>query len=103
MFNCVDSCDPGPAIATRTVAITICGENHRVPVGISAASAWLLCRERIANRTTAITGQSRAPLCLMGVCFECLMEINGEPNQQACLIAVEEGMVINPQRGSRQC
>ena len=37
------------------------------------------------------------PYCLMGVCFECLMEIDGEPDVQSCLVTVREGMVVRRQ------
>ena len=33
----------------------------------------------------------------MGVCFECLLEIDGQPNQQSCLIPVKEGMRVRRQ------
>ena len=34
-------------------------------------------------RETPVSGAPRAPLCMMGVCFECLVEIdnNGGPNR----------------------
>ena len=35
-----------------------------------------------------------SPHCLMGVCFECMMEIDGV-QRQACMTEVREGMVIN--------
>jgi len=41
----------------------------------------------------------RGPYCMMGVCFECLVEINGRPNQQACQITVQDGMMIQRQNG----
>ena len=31
----------------------------------------------------------------MGVCFECLVTIDGEPNRQACLTPVAQGMTID--------
>jgi predicted molibdopterin-dependent oxidoreductase YjgC len=37
---------------------------------------------------------------MMGVCFDCLMEIDGVANQQACLVTVAEGMRINRQPGA---
>ena len=40
---------------------------------------------------------ARAPYCLMGVCFECLMEIDGEPDVQSCLVTVREGMTVRRQ------
>ncbi len=34
---------------------------------------------------------------MMGVCFECLVEIDGVPNRQGCLRNVTEGMRIRRQ------
>ena len=39
---------------------------------------------------------------MMGVCFECLVEIDGTPNCQSCLESVRGGMVIRSQEGARQ-
>ena len=52
------------------------------------------------TRTTPVSGEPRAPYCMMGVCFECLMEIDGAANQQACLVTVADGMRINRQLGA---
>jgi predicted molibdopterin-dependent oxidoreductase YjgC len=38
---------------------------------------------------------------MMGVCFECLVEVDGQANSQACLIQVRDGMVVRRQRGAR--
>jgi predicted molibdopterin-dependent oxidoreductase YjgC len=38
---------------------------------------------------------------MMGVCFECLLEIDGLQNRQACLTTVREGMKIRTQMGAR--
>lgn len=48
-------------------------------------------------RRNVVSGDARAPLCMMGVCFECLIEIDGVPNQQGCLRTVEQGMLIRRQ------
>jgi D-hydroxyproline dehydrogenase subunit gamma len=37
---------------------------------------------------------------MMGVCFECLVEIDGVPARQSCLIPVRDGMQINRQQGA---
>ena len=37
----------------------------------------------------------------MGVCFECLVTIDGRANQQGCMIAVTPGMRVDTQRGAR--
>ena len=51
------------------------------------------------TRTTPVSGSPRAPLCMMGVCFECLMEIDGVPNRQACQVEVAPGMTVRRQQG----
>ena len=52
-------------------------------------------------RRTPISGAPRAPYCMMGVCFECLVTIDGVGNRQGCLVAVREGMRVELQRGKR--
>jgi predicted molibdopterin-dependent oxidoreductase YjgC len=38
---------------------------------------------------------------MMGVCFDCLIEVDGRPNVQGCMIAVRDGMAVRRQRGLR--
>jgi NADH dehydrogenase/NADH:ubiquinone oxidoreductase subunit G len=38
--------------------------------------------------------EGRGGLCGMGVCYECLVTINGSPGQRACMVEVQEGMEI---------
>jgi D-hydroxyproline dehydrogenase subunit gamma len=52
-------------------------------------------------RTTPVSGARRAPYCLMGVCFECLVTIDGVGNRQACLIPLRDGMRVDTQDGAR--
>ncbi|WP_374306518.1 (2Fe-2S)-binding protein [Dongia sp.] len=48
-------------------------------------------------RPSDVPGEARAPVCMMGICFECLVEIDGQGNQQGCLVAVRDGMRIRRQ------
>ncbi|HTI82578.1 MAG TPA: (2Fe-2S)-binding protein [Acetobacteraceae bacterium] len=64
-------------------------------------AAALLAAGEITLRVTAVSGSPRAPYCMMGVCFECLMEIDGAGNRQACLTPVVEGMQVRRQSGAR--
>jgi predicted molibdopterin-dependent oxidoreductase YjgC len=64
--------------------------------GESVATAALAAGITI-TRNAPVKGDPRAPYCLMGVCFECLMTIDGLPNRQACLVPVQEGMVVELQ------
>ncbi len=90
-----------PDNAAPTLTVMVNGKTVTVPQGFTAAAA-MLQHNPGATRTSALSGVGRAPYCMMGVCFECLMDINGEPNQQGCLVTVTEGMHINPQQGKRR-
>ncbi len=85
---------------TATVAVTVEGRDVLVPEGASAAAA-VLAAGLASIRDTAKSGSERAPYCMMGVCFECLAEIDGVANRQACMVAVRPGMLIRRQRGAR--
>ena len=87
-----------PETGNRWVDIHIDGKRVRALAGESVAAALLASGFR-SCRSTPISGEPRAPFCMMGVCFECLVEINGIPNRQACQVNVEEGMQIRRQLG----
>jgi predicted molibdopterin-dependent oxidoreductase YjgC len=67
--------------------------------GDSVAAA-LLAADEWAFRTTTVSGAPRGPYCMMGVCFDCLVEIDGVANRQACMIEVREGMQVKRQAGA---
>ena len=60
----------------------------------------LLAEGRRTFRISPKEGEPRGLYCGMGVCFECLVEIDGVPNRQSCQILVEEGMQIRRQHGT---
>ena len=84
--------------AARQVTIYFEGQALEVDEGITVAAA-VLDSSHGWTRTTH-GGHKRGPYCHMGVCFECLMTINGVANQQACLIPVAEGMQVSRQNGA---
>lgn len=45
-------------------------------------------------KKSAVLREKRGALCGMGVCFECLVTINGTPNKRACMYQVENNMEI---------
>lgn len=47
---------------------------------------------------SAGSATKRGPWCMIGNCFECLLEIDGNPNQQSCRRPVRDGMQIRRQR-----
>jgi predicted molibdopterin-dependent oxidoreductase YjgC len=82
-----------------SVSVTIDDKPVRVGAGQTVAAA-VLGHGLDWTRRTPVSDSPRAPLCMMGVCFECLMEIDGVPNRQACMVTVAEGMRIRRQRGA---
>lgn len=90
--------DENPA---EIVSITIDGVQFDVPAGETVAAA-LLASGIWHTRTTAVSDSPRAPFCLMGVCYECLMVIDGKPNQRACREVVNDGMRIESQHAAGQ-
>jgi D-hydroxyproline dehydrogenase subunit gamma len=82
------------------VRITVDDRPFDVPAGASVAAA-LLAAGLGSTRTTPVSGAPRAPYCMMGVCFECLVQIDGQPNRQACLVTVADGMQVRTQQGAR--
>jgi len=83
----------------NTVTIMFEGLPIAVPAGETVASA--LCIADVGStRTTPVSGQPRSAYCLMGVCFECLMVIDGKHDQQACMVIVREGMSVRRQLGA---
>jgi len=52
-----------------------------------------LANQRI-TRQAPLTEKPRSAYCAMGVCFECMVEIDGMPNRQACLTTVKPGMRV---------
>jgi D-hydroxyproline dehydrogenase subunit gamma len=87
--------------AGATVAITVDGTTVAARDGDTVAAA-LLAAGIDHCRTTPVTGAPRAPYCLMGVCFECLVTVDGVGSRQGCLVPVREGMKIETQQGKRE-
>lgn len=51
-------------------------------------------------RTTRRGGRPRGLFCGIGVCFDCLVVVDGRPNERACLTSVRAGAVISTQAPS---
>lgn len=62
--------------------------------GESVATA-LLADDRLAFRRTSKDGSPRGPFCAMGVCFECLVTIDGVSQSRACTVIVKAGMQVD--------
>ena len=82
------------------VAIVVDGVAVTARLGDTVAAA-MLAGGWSCNRTTPVTSAPRGPFCMMGVCFECLVTIDGRASQQACLVTVAPGMRVDTQHGAR--
>jgi predicted molibdopterin-dependent oxidoreductase YjgC len=82
------------------VTIYLDGDPVSAREGDTVAAA-MLAAGADRTRTTPVSGAPRLPYCMMGVCFDCLMEIDGVPNRQACQMLVREGMQVRRQDGAR--
>ncbi len=93
MFRRLDGAAP------ERVEIELDGRLVEVPADISAAAAllWLGVEP---YRASALGGAARAPYCMMGACFDCLVEIDGRPNERACQVTVAPGMCLRRQLGA---
>jgi predicted molibdopterin-dependent oxidoreductase YjgC len=65
-------------------------------------AAVLMAAGEPACRRSAVSGEPRGPYCLMGVCFECLVDIDGVANRQACLVPIRSGMRVETGAGKRK-
>jgi sarcosine oxidase subunit alpha len=89
-----------PDDGRAAVTIHLDGEAVSAREGDTVAAA-MLAAGVAHTRTTPVSGAPRLPYCMMGVCFDCLMEIDGVPNRQACQVLVRDGMQVRRQIGAR--
>ncbi len=80
----------------RAVHLSFEGEVIAAFDGDNVAAALL--RVGKLQFRTAAKNDGRGHYCMMGVCFQCLVEIDGKPNQQACQIIIRDGMQIRRQQ-----
>jgi D-hydroxyproline dehydrogenase subunit gamma len=75
------------------VKILVNGRLHVAFEGETVHAALLAAGYRVLRKTLK-TGQPRGIFCGMGVCYDCLVTIDGLPNQRACMTQVKDGMEI---------
>ena len=90
-----------PMTAASTVRIVVDGAPIDARTGDSVAAA-LLSSGLVKTRESAVSEAPRAPYCMMGACFECLVIVDGIANRQGCLVEVRPGMTIETLRGRRE-
>lgn len=93
MFRRLAQSDPA------AIPVVIRFEGREIPAhaGENLAAALLAVGEQVF-RVSPVSDKPRGPFCMMGACFECLVEIDGLPGQQACTTVVREGMNVRRDR-----
>lgn len=74
------------------IVVTLDGERCEAEPGQTVAA--LLLSQRRWRFGQSPTGRARGPLCGMGICFECVVTIDGVPNIRACVEPVRDGMQV---------
>ena len=74
------------------VTITFEGAPLSARPGESVAAA--LAGNGVLTLRQTRSGAERGMFCGMGVCQECLVEVDGRPNQRACMTKVAAGMAV---------
>lgn len=77
------------------LSLEINGATIQVPPGTSVAAALLIAGQ---PSRVSISGEQRAALCGMGVCFECRAIVNGRQHQRTCQLLCELGMTVETNR-----
>ena len=83
--------DPTPDRTPGTMSFTLDGRPLRARPGQSVGAALTDAGVR-SWRTTRKREKPRGLFCGIGVCFDCLIEVDGRPDQRACLTPVQPGM-----------
>ncbi|MEW7850735.1 (2Fe-2S)-binding protein [Massilia aurea] len=84
---------PGDA-PLRPAPITVFVNGAPVEAHPGETVATALLAAGINHFRTARNGAPRAPVCNMGVCFECVVTVDGRPATRSCMTLVEPGMQI---------
>lgn len=75
--------DPiGPVASTR-ITITVDGESVEGVLGQTLAGV-MLSSDTVAWRTTSFRARPRGAFCGIGICFDCLVVVNGQRDVRAC-------------------
>ena len=74
------------------ITISIDGVETNVEEGISVAAA--LINAGVWGFRTSVAGAPRGPVCAMGICFECRVNLDGNPHRRACMESCRAGTEV---------
>ena len=76
----------------ETVTLSVNGAAVTVPAGSMISTAIAASGVNVYRRS--VTGEPRAPLCGMGICFECRVTIDGRQHCRSCQVVCQPGMEV---------
>jgi hypothetical protein len=88
MLRPLEPIDPAAAVLVTVDGAPVAAAPHET------VAVLLLRLGCLPFRRTILSDAPRAAYCLMGICYDCLVEIDGRARQQACMIDVVPGMRI---------
>jgi sarcosine oxidase subunit alpha len=74
------------------IDLSVNGVPIAVPAGTMVSTAVALAG--VTRFRRSVTGEARAPLCGMGICFECRVSINSREHCRSCQVPCENGMEV---------
>jgi predicted molibdopterin-dependent oxidoreductase YjgC len=80
------------------VTIFIDGEKLDVPAGMTLAATLYMAGKRVL-RNTPKNHEPRSLFCGMGICYDCMVVVDGRANVRACQTEVRSDMRVNTQKG----
>jgi len=83
--------------AKREVRFTFNGEPFKGVEGQSISAALMATGVR-ELRKTRFDGEPRLIFCGIGICFDCVVVVDGVANQRACLVEINDGARIESQK-----
>ena len=81
------------------ITFTFDGREISAEPGQSVAAALLGAGIR-SWRTTRVGGRPRGLFCGIGICFDCIVTVDGRAEIRACLAEVRDGIAVETQRGA---
>ena len=76
----------------ESVTLNINGKPVTVQTGSTVAAAVMQSGNTTFRRS--VSAEVRAPLCGMGICFECRVSVNGQQHARSCQIVCRDGMDV---------
>jgi len=74
------------------IRVTVDKHAVQVPAGTIVAAA--IAMDGVTAYRHSLESEPRAPLCGMGICYECRVTINGQPHQLSCQTLCQDGMRV---------